>query len=385
MPIFLLIFFLLLLAYAVLINYYHQAWYKLPVYQPPATRPDTAISVIIPMRNEAENIPALLDSLEQQDYPAQLVELVLVDDHSTDSTASLLEAAANRSGRIKAISLEQWLQQTGDSRAFKKKAIEAGVHHATGTLIVTTDADCRFHPQWLSTLAAFQASTNAAFIAAPVRIIPKGSLVSLFQTLDFLTLQGITAAAVSKRAHSMCNGANLAYLKQVFQEVGGFANIDQLPSGDDMFLMHKIYTRYPERVFYLKSPSAIVDTAPVESWKAFFNQRIRWASKADSYDDKRIFWVLLLVYLINVAFLALAVTAFFKGLWAFFFGLLLLAKLLIEFPFVHTVAIFFGQQRLMRYFPFFQPLHIGYTIIAGWLGKFGKYEWKGRTITKSTT
>ena len=176
----------------------------------------------------------------------------------------------------------------------------------------------------------------------------------------------------------MCNGANLAYEKEAFDEVGGFSGIDDQPSGDDMLLMHKIYQKYPQQVFYLKHPSAIVSTAPVSSWKEFFQQRIRWASKADRYDDKRIFRVLLLVYLVNLCFLALGIAAFFRIDWAFFFMLLLLAKLLIEFPFVNTVAAFFRQQSLMNFFLLMQPLHISYTIIAGWLGKFGGYEWKGR-------
>jgi hypothetical protein len=150
-----------------------------------------------------------------------------------------------------------------------------------------------------------------------------------------------------------------------------------------MLLMHKIYTRYPDKVFYLKSKPAIVVTEPMPTWKDFFHQRIRWASKADHYDDKRIFWVLLLVYLLNACFLVTAVASFWKNIWLFFLVLLLIAKILIEFPFVNTVAAFFGRQKLMKYFPFFEPLHILYTIIAGWLGKFGGYEWKGRRIKRS--
>lgn len=180
----------------------------------------------------------------------------------------------------------------------------------------------------------------------------------------------------------MCNGANLAYEKSAFYEVGGFNNIDNIASGDDMLLMHKIFKQYPSKVFYLKNRLAIVTTEPAHNWQQFFHQRIRWASKADSYDDKRIFWVLLLVYLLNVCFLAGAVASFWNGIWLLMVLLLLLAKVLIEFPFVNSVAIFFGQKKLMKYFPFLQPLHIGYTIIAGWLGKFGHYEWKGRRIKK---
>jgi hypothetical protein len=180
----------------------------------------------------------------------------------------------------------------------------------------------------------------------------------------------------------MCNGANLAYAKDAFVEVGGFSGIDSIPSGDDMLLMHKIALRYPDRVFYLKSRRAIVSTRSETSWKKFFHQRIRWASKADRYDDKRIFRVLLLVYGVNLLFLVMAVAAFWDRWWGFLLLVLLVAKTMIEYPFVSNVATFFDQRKLMAYFPLLQPLHILYTLIAGWLGKFGSYRWKGRTITR---
>lgn len=382
MPIFLFVFFLLMVAYAILINFYHRAWNQLPVYKAPDNKPSTFISVVVAARNEEDNIPVLLESLNSQRYPSSLFEVIVVNDHSTDNTWSILQQAAYPEISLKPLNLAAYLAETAGTRSFKKKAIETGIREARGTLIVTTDADCRLGDGWLHSIASFYEATQAKFIAAPVRIEARRSLLGIFQSLDFITLQGITGASVYKRFHSMCNGANLAYEKQAFEEVNGFEGIDKIPSGDDMLLMHKIYQKHPNKVFYLKAKEAIASTAPAASWKAFFHQRIRWASKADSYDDKRIFWTLLLVYLLNVCFLIAAAAAFWKNIWLFFCLLLLVAKVLIEFPFVNSAAIFFGQSSLMKYFTFLQPLHILYTIIAGWLGKFGKYEWKGRVISK---
>lgn len=378
MPLFLFLFFLLMVAYAVLIAYYHNAWNRLPAFTATDPTSSTKISVVIAARNESANIKELLQSLYEQSYPKHLYEVIIIDDHSTDDTWNLL----NETYYPNLTKIAARLEQQPEHGAYKKKAIEAGIQLATGKLIVTTDADCRFHSAWLQTIAAFYEQTGARFIAAPVVMNTNKTLLSVFQSLDFITLQGITAASVYKRFHSMCNGANLAYERSAFIEVSGFEQIDNIPSGDDMLLMHKIYKRYPNDVHYLKSAAAIVTTEPAATWKQFFHQRIRWASKADRYDDKRIFWVLLLVYLLNVCFLVMAVASFFKNIWFFFLLLLMLAKVLIEFPFVNSVAIFFGRQRLMKYFPFLQPLHILYTIVAGWLGKFGRYEWKGRQIKK---
>ncbi|OQP68116.1 hypothetical protein A4R26_11285 [Niastella populi] len=371
-----------MVVYAVLIAYYHSAWNRLPEFVLPEKNASVFISVIIAARNEENNINGLLQSLYAQRYPKALYEVIIIDDHSTDNTWPLLQEQRFSSMQVKPLQLQDFIEERSAIASYKKKAIETGINAAAGTLIVTTDADCRFNPMWLQTIAGFYEANNAKFIAAPVTFHNQHTLLSVFQSLDFLTLQGITAASVYKRFHSMCNGANLAYEKSAFYEVNGFNNIDNIASGDDMLLMHKIFKQYPNGVFYLKNRAAIVTTDPVTTWKQFFHQRIRWASKADKYDDKRIFIVLLLVYLLNVFFLAGAVAAFFKTTWLMLVLLLLLAKVLIEFPFVNSVAIFFGRQKLMKYFPFLQPLHIGYTIIAGWLGKFGHYEWKGRRIKK---
>lgn len=372
-----------MVGYAFLINYYHRAWNRLPVFALTGKTPITPISVVIAARNEEDNLPALLEALNKQHYPQHLFEVIIVNDHSTDNTWSILQQAAYPELRLKPLNLAAYTGNQGAvNQSYKKKAIETGVREASGKLIVTTDADCLFGERWLESIACFYETTQAKFIAAPVKIIARPGLLGIFQSLDFITLQGITGASVYQRFHSMCNGANLAYEKEAFESVNGFAGIDSLPTGDDMLLMHKIYLKYPEKVFYLKAKEAIVSTEPCQSWKAFFHQRIRWASKADSYDDKRIFGVLLLVYLVNVCFVLSAIAGCFHHLWLFFSLLLLVAKVLIEFPFVHASAIFFDQSALMKYFPFLQPLHILYTIIAGWLGKFGKYEWKGRVIRK---
>jgi cellulose synthase/poly-beta-1,6-N-acetylglucosamine synthase-like glycosyltransferase len=377
--VFILIGVFLFLVYATCLVFYRQAWLALPEYAAPqGFVPRTAISVIIPARNEEDNIGACIASLLAQEYPPSLFEVIVVDDHSTDNTASLVRQVNDP--RVRLISLEEHLAPEERLNAYKKKAIEIGVAHSTGSLIVTTDADCTVSSRWLLLLGACYEEKNPVFIAAPVAYIDETSFLKRFQSLDFMTLQGITGASVYRKAHTMCNGANLAYSKAVFHEVGGFRNIDAIASGDDMLLMHKMYKRYPDRITFLKSPEAIVRTQPMPTWKAFFNQRIRWASKADKYDDKRIFWVLALVYLWNAWFLAAGIAAFFQHALALPWIVLIGLKTLIELWYLWPVARFFGKETLLWYFPLAQPFHIVYTIIAGWLGKFGTYQWKGRQV-----
>lgn len=372
---------ILFLSYAVLISFYYNAWKTIPDFNSLKTNCSTKISIIIPARNEEQNILDCLTSLKNQTYPKNLHEVIVVDDHSTDNTWDVLQNFSHEEMILKKLKLSDNINDSNNNKAYKKLAIETAINNAEGNLIVTSDADCTFNNNWLETIVSFYETTNAKFIAAPVKIKCDNNLLDIFQTLDFITLQGITAASVSKKFHSMCNGANLAYEKNVFFEVDGFKNIDNIPSGDDMLLMHKIYKKYPDDVFYLKNKNAIVTTQSQSSWKNFFNQRIRWASKADVYDDKRIFWVLILVYCFNLLFLVLAIAACWNIQFLLIATSLLILKFFFEFLFVKSVAKFFNQQLLMIYFPFLQPLHILYIIISGFFGKFGSYEWKGRTVS----
>ncbi|MBD0332352.1 MAG: glycosyltransferase [Chitinophagaceae bacterium] len=361
----------LLVCYACLIFFYKYWWGKLPYYEPQSPSQSVQASVVIAARNEEENIPALLTALESQSYPRSLLEIIIVDDHSTDATAQKVQERSLENVKL--------LQLRGDaSLSSKKKAIQAGIEIATGELIVATDADCIPPVNWINTLVNFYIQKQAVFIAAPVSYRSDNSFLQMFQTIDFMTLQGITAASVSANFHTMCNGANLGYKSSAFFEVNGYEGIDKVASGDDMLLMYKIWKKYPEQVFYLKSKDAIVSTQPMPTWKDFFNQRIRWASKTIYYDDKRVFWSLLLVYFTNLEFLILLIAGFSQTIYWNFALLFLFLKTAVELPFVYSVAKFYNQTRLLRYFLPCQPLHIVYVLITGLTSQFGKFEWKGR-------
>ena len=359
------------IAYSILIFYYWKSWASIPEYIAEPFTPKTKISVIVPARNEEANIGALLTALQHQSYPKELTEIIVVDDHSEDNTADIVKDFDN----VQLVTL-----RNDSINSFKKKAIEMGIASANGQLIVATDADCVPAVNWLQTISSFHQTNGVVFIAAPVDIRCDSSFVQLFQAMDFMVLQGITGAGVYKKKISMCNGANVAYLRSAFEEVEGFKGIDHIASGDDMLLMYKIWKKHPEKVHYLKSKDAIVSTQPVKTWGEFFNQRIRWASKARSYDDKRILPVLTLVYFLNLLFPLLIIAGFIeKDYWiaAFVFWV---AKTLVELPLYWSLANYFNKTWTLKWFFFFQPLHLAYTLISGLLGQFGMYNWKGRRV-----
>jgi cellulose synthase/poly-beta-1,6-N-acetylglucosamine synthase-like glycosyltransferase len=384
---FLFITFFLLLLYVSLLLYYRKSWIEIKNYIPkkitdPIELP--FVSIIIAARNEEKNIGDCIESILAQTYSERNFEVIVVNDHSTDETAQVVNSFHEENIRL--INLEDFIQ-TKSLNSYKKKSIETALQFAKGELIVTTDADCIAPAKWLETLVSFYLEKNPIFVCLPVRYIEPSAdthflkkFLIRFQCLDFLTLQGISGASVYKKFHGMCNGANLAYEKKVFYEVNGFEGIDELASGDDMLLMHKIQKLHPEKVMYLKSPEVIVDTKAAASVHDFLNQRIRWASKADSYTDKKITAVLLLVYFFNAWILVLAIAAFFFENAFVLLLISLVSKTFFELFFLFPVAKFFKQQKLLLWFIPAEPFHVLYTIIAGWLGRFGSYKWKGRKV-----
>jgi cellulose synthase/poly-beta-1,6-N-acetylglucosamine synthase-like glycosyltransferase len=360
-----------LVLYACLIFYYSKGWKSTPEFTPSITTDPLFISVIVAARNEEKSIGRLLEAMAAQTYEAQYFELIIVDDYSTDHTSEIITSSS-----IKNLKLTK--PQVDIHESSKKKAIESGVREASGELIVTTDADCVPGPRWLETISAFYKARGASFIAAPVRYTQDGSILQTYQALDFLTLQGITAASVTLAFHNMCNGANLAYEKKAFSSVNGFEGIDRVATGDDLLLMHKIWKQDPSKVFFLKSKEAIVNTEPMPSWKALMMQRKRWASKSFVYKDYRIIAVLVFVYLLNCLFVVLVALSFFHSFYWWMVAGFWIVKTIIELPFVSSVAKFYGEQRSLRYFFFFQPLHMFFTALTGLVSQAGKYEWKGR-------
>ncbi len=371
---------ILSLAYVWIMWRYISNWEKLAVWETPKGYiPSTKISVVVPVRNESDNIQPCLNSILFQNYPENLFEVIIVDDHSTDDTLSILKSVKDQ--RLKVLSLADFIDDTKES-AFKKKAIEIAVDHAQGELIVTTDGDCIAPKRWLQRMAHLYESKAPKFIAAPVNFYQEESLLEYFQSIDFTGMMGITGAGIQGRFMNMCNGANLAYSKKAFYEVGGFSGINHLASGDDMLLMQKIAKKYPGEIAYLKNEKATIQTKAQETWKDFFNQRIRWASKSSDYKEWQVTAMLGVVWLFCISIFMTLISIVFLGIHGLWMLLIQLAiKTIIDYALLSRTTRFFKREDLMKHFLLSQFLHIFYIVWVGTLSIFvKKYVWKGRKV-----
>jgi hypothetical protein len=180
----------------------------------------------------------------------------------------------------------------------------------------------------------------------------------------------------------MCNGANLAYPKIIFEAVNGFQGIDNHASGDDMMLMQKIAQIYPDDILYLKNQKATIFTTAKPTLKSFINQRVRWSTKSKGYEEKQVTVILIGVWLfcVSIPFTFLATLFFGKIMLMVAFGQLLI-KLFADYRLLKTTSTFFNRSDLMRTFWKSALYHLIYIIAVGFLGGVvKKYEWKGRIV-----
>ncbi|WP_316817159.1 glycosyltransferase family 2 protein [Pedobacter nyackensis] len=360
--------------YVVVVIAFIKGWHKLVYFKPKGEPLNTKVSVLVAARNEAESISKTIEALIAQRYDKTLTEIIFIDDHSTDNTAGIISAYAESGVKLIRLNEDQPLN------SYKKKAIQTAIAQASGTLIVTTDADCRMGPDWLSTIVSFYETHQNKMISSPVSYYEEKTFFERAQTLEFLYLIGLGASTIGNKKPSTCNGANLAYERAAFYEVGGFKGIDDLASGDDELLLHKMAARYDGNIGFLKNEDAIVYTHPKATLKEFIQQRKRWASKSTRYKNKSIIVLGVCIWLFNLSILVNLGIGLFAG---FYFKLAifqLIAKMLVEFLFLYDVTTFAKRKKLLTLLPVLNVLHILYIVYIGIAGNTGKYNWKGRMV-----
>lgn len=353
------------------------AWKRMPLNEVPFSfQPKTSITLIIPVRNEAPNIQALLRDLDQQNYPKELLEIFVLDDHSEDGTVAMVQEYSGRSG----LPVSVWPLQNYGNITGKKAAVQLGVSKAKGELLVFTDGDCRVGKEWLRSYAYAYQQEQPYFISGPVCFSPTPTHFERMQLVEFASLIGIGGASIAIGKPNMCNGANLAYTKRIFEEVGGFAGNEHIASGDDEFLLHKVDKLYPGKVTFLKNPKAIVYTEARKTLVSFMQQRIRWASKWKSYQNAGVQLVAISVFLVNLL-LFLAIPLVLTGNLPFrmFFAAYAI-KFAIDYLFLKLILSFMRRPHYLWYMLPLQFVYMPYVVFTALGGLLGRYSWKGRII-----
>ena len=342
----------------------------------------TLISLIVVVRNEAENLPLLFQAISTQTLSPQLFEFHLVDDASTDASWSIAEAFQKESPF--AMHLHR-LQATKPGVSPKKAAITQLMPLVKGQLVAVTDGDCLPEAGWLTNIWGLWQQQSAVFISGPVRYVQERNLFEKMQALDFAALIGVGAALLQAGKPGMCNAANMAFSKEAFLKVGGYAGNEHVPSGDDEFLLQKLAVVYPQRLYFLKSANALVSTRACSSWQQFVHQRKRWAGKWRMHKGMGTTLLAVLVFLFYFMLAGIMLIPFlFPCLTPGVVGALGI-KAVADYRFLQPVLHFFKKPLTSKVFLLMELVYPFYVLFFAVAANTGSFVWKERAYRYTTS
>ncbi|WP_276378867.1 glycosyltransferase [Flavobacterium sp. H4147] len=362
--------FFILAIYVMSIALLIYGFFRIKAYQKQNLKPKNSFTIIVPFRNEKENLPILLESFSNLNYPTDLFKVILVDDNSDEKFhISHFTFDVSQIDNIRV------------SNSPKKDAITTAMQHVKTDWVITTDADCIVPKNWLLTFDNYIQENKISMLAGAVTYKCGNSFLDHFQQLDLTSLQGATIGSFGLNKGFMCNGANFAYTKSLFESLNGFGGNDKIASGDDVFLLQKAIEKFPSQVHYLKAHDAIVTTKPTENCKALFHQRVRWAAKTSSYNSIFGKFLGLIVFFGNLSFVIGFFLLLFR-IWAYpIFVIFAFSKITIDFVLLSITNQFLTRTKIKSLllssllYPFFSSTVALYSL-------FGSYEWKDRQFKK---
>ncbi len=339
---------------------------------PPGNLPEKprSVSIVVPLRNEEDQLPGLLDDLTRQSFPEELHEVIFVDDHSSDASASILAKWTGTDAHFRYLSLAPGISG-------KKKALSYGIEHAKHDWIIQLDADCRLDPEFISAHIGFLEEHPSDLVAGIVTTgRGDGSFRESFERLDVLALVGSSAGSFSVGRPMMCSGANLAYSKKLHEETRSFDPETSIASGDDMFMMIGA-RKLGKTLSFISDRRSIVRTKPQKDLRSLILQRIRWGAKAPRYTLPDIQLLALLVSLCNFSMLLMPLWfILYSPWWPWLLGAWLI-KTLADFMLLYRMTGLTSSRNDLKLFLPVSLLYYPYFILTV-LGAFrGRVHWKG--------
>ena len=336
------------------------------------------VSVVVAARNEEADLPECLGALAAQDYPGSSVEFIIVDDGSTDATASIVQKLMQQDPRFRLLRLEkQTTHQPSRKRGRKPEALAAGIDHATGDIIAITDADCRPVSTWIRSLTT-RLSDGVVYAVGPVVEQHRGTFFSALRSLEILGLTGMAGGRIGIGRPLNSLGGNLAFRKEAYRKTGGF-DYHKVKS-DEETMMHRILQDRIGRVAFVADRTARVTTTSPATLRGFWNQRKRWGSMHGRFDDKTILVELSFLYVsLLLPAWALCGLLFFPGLWPWVAGFFLV-KTFVDWRMLRTCSRLFGEPFSPAVFVVAETFHTFYIIIVSAFAQFSRYTWKDRTV-----
>ncbi|WP_186754827.1 glycosyltransferase [Echinicola salinicaeni] len=328
------------------------------------------VSLVIPFRNEINNLPKLLSNLAKQEYAN--LQVVLVDDHSEDGGEEFVKEWLKSKGHDNFL----LIQSQGEG---KKAALERGVAVSNGLIVLTSDADCKLPAQWVKDMVKPFDDPNIQMVAGPVMSKGGKTMFENFQQIEWGSVLLMTKFFIQIGRPVMCSGANMGYRKAAFLHLRGYQGNRDYASGDDSFLLEKMSKRFgADAIKYLSGKEVLVRTKARQNWKKLLFQRARWAKKWNKHQN----WENAAGAIISALFTVFSILTVFLlfggGLIPLLFLLYWSIKVLVEYWSLNKVLKDYEIKLpflSFMYTSFFHPL---FVVTVVFLALFGNLTWKGR-------
>ncbi|EON79414.1 hypothetical protein ADIS_0104 [Lunatimonas lonarensis] len=329
-----------------------------------------SVSLVIPFRNEASNLPQMMRQVNTG-IPASW-EVVWVDDHSEDGSISVLRDYLEKHQPI------GWRVVKNEGIG-KKRALYVGIATARNEVIVTTDADILFHGNPFLFLVRELVNPEVHMVIGPVFSESTSGFFSDFQQVEWASIQIVTGVSCQAGAPLMCSGANLCFRRSSFFAVGGYDGNYTHPSGDDEFLLKKVVAKFGAgAVAYFHGGEGLVYAKPFEKWEALIGQRRRWVSKWRVHRSAVHGLSSLISFLLPAFFVLSPLLLVTGAISLLVFGFGWFCKALADWLALRQVIRHFGlvlKSTSVILSAFVHPL---FVVAVGVGVARGKYTWKGR-------
>ena len=335
-----------------------------------------SVSVVIASRDEADNIPQLLNKLTNQTYPQNLYEIIVVNDRSTDSSEKLLQEYSDKINNLKVITINNcpsiWAE--------KKWAIHNGIKNSNGNIIIQTDADCYMNENWIKSMVMPFEDMSVGFVSSLTPLISnKNNIFKELFLMDSIAQDIFSAYGIGKNLVLSCNARSIAYRKSHFFDVKGYHKIKDIISGDDDLILHKIVHYIGCRVKFVLHKDARVSSIPPENLIEFINQRMRYASKGILYYkmdfiSKEMKIILPLLYLINLLSVILIIKFCQTGFAIYLIALLF--KIIPDYFMINPIYRKYNFKWSWLSFIVLAVLHPFYIVSFAIIGPIYKLKWK---------
>ena len=348
-------------------------WFSVKDYKVSKNQTENILlSAVICCKNEQENLPFLLCSIKSQ--MCDIEQIIFANDNSTDETLKILQDFSKKFTNVKIFSTNGF---------GKKNALKEAMQFVENEYVITFDADCIVPKNYFSLVKNFLTKNRPDLMIGGVLLEPrtknqksicKKTLFFCLQALEFASLIASTAGAALAKIPIMCNGANLAFRKEIWQNAENHLVAKEI-SGDDVFLLHYV-KKIGGKILFFKAKNGFVKTFAAENFGTFLQQRQRWASKSKSYSDKQTIFVMFLVLMINFILVVSVIGAFFSKFLLNYFLIIFLFKMLIDSILLVPFLIFTKQQKLIKFIPILSIFYPFYIVFTAFYSFFGKIKWR---------